>query len=80
MPSFLAERARCNCAHSMRAAEGSLGHSLDQRRRGSKGLPAPYEVTDRYSLAGWLMYVPVRQAAVEPLQRSGETSAWSTGR
>jgi hypothetical protein len=28
VPSLLAERARSECARSMRAVEGSLGHSL----------------------------------------------------
>jgi hypothetical protein len=39
VPSLLAERARSECARSMRAVEGSLGHSLWRWRR--VGRPSP---------------------------------------
>jgi hypothetical protein len=31
VPSLLAERARSECARSMRAIEGNLDHSLEER-------------------------------------------------
>jgi hypothetical protein len=33
VPFLLAERARSECARSMRAVKGSLGHSLKERYR-----------------------------------------------
>ena len=40
VPSLLAERARSECARSMRAVEASLGHSLEERRREFEGIRA----------------------------------------
>jgi len=40
VPSLLAERARSECARSMRAVEGSLGHSPQERYR-EVGRPSP---------------------------------------
>jgi hypothetical protein len=37
VPSLLAERARSECARSMRAVEGNLGHPLQDRERGIGG-------------------------------------------
>ncbi len=34
MPSLLAERARSECARSMRAVEGNLGHPLKTGKEG----------------------------------------------
>jgi hypothetical protein len=36
VPFLLAERARSECARSMRAVEGNLGHSLQLRRKRMK--------------------------------------------
>jgi len=54
VPSLLAERARSECARSMRAVEGNLGRSLRERWRGSEGpRPRSWHVLACQWVGGW---------------------------
>jgi hypothetical protein len=51
VPFLLAERARSECAHSMRAVKGGLGHSLNRGLRNWKALARAKGTSRRAS--GW---------------------------
>ena len=63
MPFLLAERARCNCARSMRAVKGSLGHSHNGGEEDWKALARADGTSRRAN--GW---------AGEKVARSGRQS------
>ena len=81
MPSLLAERARSECARSMRAVEGNLGHLLQilgKRDRGAGNSLCLLNARTRTPLVGRAHLGGNRQAAPSA-RKTGGYDKWHGG-